>query len=122
MRGGNPVVLMIEDNENAVMLHQRALARHGYVMHSAGTLAAARQKLQNGGPVDMVLLDIGLPDGDGLTFLPELRTLTGAPVMVVSGRRGKDAATRGLQCGADAWLQKPYKLDVLCARVGALLR
>ena len=91
-------------------------------MYAARTIAETRQWLKESGPVDAVLMDMDLPDGNGLDFLPELNVLTGgAPVLVLSGWRAGEAAGRALERGAAGYMKKPYRMDELCHRMDALL-
>lgn len=86
------------------------------------SIAHARQLLQEEA-CDLILLDLNLPDGDGLAFLDALRRASDArPVLVLSARDGMESRVRGLDLGADDYLTKPFALDELMARCRALLR
>jgi DNA-binding response OmpR family regulator len=119
-------VLIVEDHE----LTRRFLADHlcadGYEPLQAGTIAQARALIRDRAPA-LAVLDLQLPDGDGLDLLAELRDPqgggeSGLPVLVLSGRSGELHRIRGLRRGADDYLAKPYAYAELLARVEALLR
>jgi len=73
-------------------------------------------------PFDLVLLDIGLPDGDGFTVLEEIRRSSNVPVVMLTARDGTDEKVRGLQLGADDYVTKPFNHRELIERVRAVLR
>jgi DNA-binding response OmpR family regulator len=121
-----PTVLIVEDHA----LSRRFLADHlhadGYAPLQAGTLAQARSLLRDHVP-SLAVLDLQLPDGDGLELLAELRDPAGdgdcaLPVLVLSGRASELHRIRGLRRGADDYLPKPFAYAELLARVEALLR
>lgn len=109
------VVLLIEDDENVNAANRQLLEREGYAVRVARGIAEARGLA--GERATLAILDIDLPDGDGLSFLPELCGLTGG-VLVLSGNKG--AAASALQGGARDFISKPYRLDELCRKVKAL--
>ena len=115
MLNQKPVVLLIEDDENVNAANRQILEREGYEVRVARSIAEARRLA--GGRTELAILDIDLPDGSGLSFLPELCALTGG-VLVLSGNRG--AAVSAVQSGARGFIGKPYRLDDLCRKVKAL--
>jgi DNA-binding response OmpR family regulator len=121
-----PTVLIVEDHA----LTRRFLADHlcadGYEPMQAATIAQARALIRDGAPA-LAVLDLQLPDGDGLDLISELREPGGEgesalPVIVLSGRAGELHRIRGLRRGADDYLAKPYAYAELLARIEALLR
>lgn len=116
-----PLVLMVEDNLDVLRLNKKYLTKSGFDTVSATTLAETRKILKTRMP-DIVILDILLPDGNGLTFLPELKALCDAPVLFCSSQGEDNDMIRGLNAGGDDYIPKPYNVDVLTARVEALLR
>jgi two-component system, OmpR family, KDP operon response regulator KdpE len=118
-------VLLVEDDKELRATLRAALEVEGYRLHAAASLADARALLANAckrGGVDLVLLDLGLPDGDGESFLATLRQQRGTPVIVISARHGEDAKIRLLDAGADDYLVKPFSLAELLARMRVALR
>jgi DNA-binding response OmpR family regulator len=112
---------MVEDNADVLRLNGKWLAEAGFDTRSAVTLAEAQRILESASP-DIVVLDILLPDGDGLAFLPKLRRLCDAPVLFCSSRNEDRDVLRGLEAGGDDYIPKPYNVDILVARVNAMWR
>lgn len=116
-----PLVLMIEDNADVLRLNGKWLASAGFDTVSAETLAEARALSETSSP-DIVILDILLPDGNGLDFLTECKAYWGAPVLFCSSRNEDRDVLRGLEAGGDDYIPKPYNVDILTARVKAMWR
>jgi len=117
------LILLVEDNEQIMDGNCRMLERHGYETISALTLEGARALTVDRRP-DAIVLDIMLPDGNGLNFMRELREVekSGVPVLLLTGLATKEDILLGLKSGGDDYLVKPYDFDELLARVEALLR
>lgn len=119
-------VLVVEDDRELRAMLREALAVEGYRVLVAASLADAsaqfRHAVAQGPPVDLVLLDLGLPDGDGADFLVEVRHRHGIPVLVISARDGEGGKVRLLDAGADDYLVKPFVLGELLARMRVALR
>ena len=113
-------VLMIEDDPNILELNVKVLARKGIDAIIANTLAKARTLLY--AQYDLVLLDIELPDGSGLDFTKEIREVSAAPILMLTGKREDEDVVAGLLGGGDDYLTKPYSIDELYARIVALIR
>ena len=116
-----PLVLMVEDNADVLRLNGKWLEAAGFAAAGAETLAGARKILESKSP-DIVVLDILLPDGNGIEFLPEYRTLCDAPVLFCSSRGEDKDILRGLEAGGDDYIPKPYNVEILVARVKAMWR
>jgi DNA-binding response OmpR family regulator len=116
-----PLVLMAEDNTDVLRLNGKWLSGAGFDTVSAKTLAAAREVLRTQSP-DVIVLDILLPDGDGLEFLPKLRVYCDAPVLFCSSRNEDKDVLKGLEAGGDDYIPKPYNVDIFVARVGVMWR
>jgi two-component system KDP operon response regulator KdpE len=114
-------VLIVEDEPALLRALQINLRARGYeVMTStAGSQALAEAARR---PPDAVLLDLGLPDLDGTDVIRQLRSWTGVPVLVLSGRAGSDDKIGALDAGADDYVTKPFSMEELVARLRALLR
>jgi two-component system response regulator MprA len=116
-----PRVLIVEDDEEIASAIARALRREGYEPECTGTVAGARAATRDA-HWDAVLLDLGLPDGDGLEVARELRAAGGTPVLIVTARDEVRSRVEGLDAGADDYLVKPFDRAELLARLRALLR
>jgi DNA-binding response OmpR family regulator len=115
-------LLLVEDNEDIQEMNQRLLERRGYTVRLAMNLAEARALIKKSLP-DLILLDIMLPDGNGLDFLKELRKENrGIPVLLLTALDETDDELIGLQAGGDDYIAKPYKNELLLARIETLLR
>ncbi|MEZ5565993.1 MAG: response regulator [Gammaproteobacteria bacterium] len=113
-------LLLVEDDLNLGRALHKLLQRQ-YRVHWLRTLAAARSHMEQGN-YDLLLLDLGLPDGDGVDWLKSLRA-SGCqiPVLILSARDRLDDRVRGLDTGADDYLVKPFRPDELLARIRVLL-
>lgn len=115
-------ILIVEDNVELAGLISRGLAASGYELDVVNTLGDARLALAGVGYVALIL-DLGLPDGDGMTLLRELRAKAEPiPVLILTARSGLDDRVAGLKNGADDYLVKPFAIEELVARLQAILR
>ncbi len=115
-------ILIVEDERRVGQFVEKALAEQNYLPRLVGSCAAARDALAES-PYDAVILDLGLPDGDGLDLLREWRQSGfNEPVLVLSARDAVGDRIRGLNLGADDYLAKPFSVDEVVARVRSLLR
>jgi DNA-binding response OmpR family regulator len=115
-------LLLVEDNERFAALLKQGLTAAGFVVDVLGTAEDASEALRTG-RFEIIVLDLGLPDRDGLEILAELRRRADAtPVLILTARGGLQDRVTGLQRGADDYLVKPFALEELVARLQALLR
>ena len=115
-------LLIVEDNEELAELLARGLDAAGYQADCLSTVEEATQALRSTSYAAMIL-DLGLPDGDGLTLLRALRQRNNPlPVLVLTARDGLQDRVTGLRSGADDYLAKPFALEELVARLEAILR
>jgi two-component system KDP operon response regulator KdpE len=114
-------VLIVEDEPALLRALRIDLRARGYEVLTAATGqdALAQAAAQ---PPDAVLLDLGLPDGDGTTVIARLRTWSRVPVIVLSGRTSAQDKIGALDAGADDYVTKPFSMDELLARLRATLR
>jgi two-component system KDP operon response regulator KdpE len=114
-------ILVVEDDQKMVRIFTRALETEGYRLLDASDGAQALLSVRTRNP-DLVLLDLGLPDVDGLALLPQLRSSTTSPIIVVSTREQESAKVKALDAGANDYLTKPFSVPELLARVRVALR
>jgi two-component system, OmpR family, KDP operon response regulator KdpE len=117
--------LLVEDDRDLRSTLREALAIEGYEVTACASLADARAVVAHAlghGGLDIVLLDLGLPDGEGEALLVELRRTQGTPVIVVSARPDDENKIRLLDAGADDYLVKPFGIAELLARMRVALR
>lgn len=114
-------ILVIEDDRMLAEGLRRALTDAGQTADACCTLAEAADKL-NTGSYDLLLLDVNLPDGNGLDFLTKLRRTSRIPVILLTANDMETDIVTGLEAGADDYITKPFSLAVLRARVAARLR
>lgn len=114
-------ILSVDDDENLQIVIGQYLESDGYNVIRAGNVASALQQAENHKP-DVVLLDLVLPDGEGLVLIPQLRSKTGAGIIVVSGKSDTTEKIVCLEMGADDYITKPFEMRELSARIKAVLR
>ena len=114
-------ILTIEDESNIRRFVKLALETEGYEVFEADGLKRGLIEAGTRRP-DLVVLDLGLPDGDGLDFITDLRNWSDIPVIVLSARNSEHDKISALDAGADDYLEKPFGAGELLARVRAQLR
>jgi len=115
-------LLLVEDEVEIQGFLQRSLEEAGYEVEVAPNARTAEQ-LAIGGQFDILIVDLGLPDRDGISLILQLRDLgMRAPVLILSARRSVDDRVRGLEQGGDDYLTKPFALAELLARLRNLLK
>jgi len=119
--GHRPLIGLIEDEADLVAMSRACLERDGFRVVEAldarsGLAVMGRES------VDLIVLDLGLPDGNGLDLLRTLRSTSNVPVIIVTGRSEETDRVVGLELGADDYLVKPFSQRELAARIRAVLR
>jgi two-component system, OmpR family, KDP operon response regulator KdpE len=114
-------VLVIEDDQAIRSMLQSTLTVEGFEVRTAVSVGEARALLRHA-PPDLVLLDLGLPDGDGSELVREARQQRGIPVLVVSARHQESEKVKLLDAGADDYLTKPFSVGELLARIRVAMR
>lgn len=112
-------ILLVEDDDRVVAALTPALRRANLLVDRAATAAEALTKLDG---ADMVLLDMGLPDRDGISLCGQIRERSDVPIIAVTARREEAAVVSALRAGVDDYVTKPYRLPELMARMHAVMR
>ena len=113
--------ILVVDDEPAILRTIRAiLSRHGFVVETAETAQEALEHAER--HPDLIVLDLGLPDRDGIEVIRDIRERSNTPIVVLSAREDETQKVRALDMGADDYLTKPFGADELLARVRVALR
>lgn len=116
------LILLVEDDHSIAHALQLALHKQGYSVNTVGTGKAALLAIETE-PPDLAILDLGLPDMDGLAVLRQLRSRNvDLPVLLLTARAGLDDKVAGLDSGADDYLAKPFEMSELFARLRVMER
>lgn len=114
-------VLVVDDEESILRFLRPALEANGYEMRSVGTVAGALKEIAASAP-DVVVLDLGLPDGDGKDVIRRVREWSDVPIIVLSARDREIEKIESLDLGADDFVNKPFGVGELMARIRTSLR
>jgi two-component system, OmpR family, KDP operon response regulator KdpE len=114
-------VLVVEDDREIRALMQSSLSVEGFEVQTAVSLSEASAMLHHS-PPDVVVLDLGLPDGDGVDLVRDVRKRLALPIIVVSARHQEEQKIKLLDAGADDYLTKPFSVAELLARIRVALR
>ena len=114
-------LLLVEDNPHIMKINHTALMMEGYRILEATTVSECLELLQKE-EVDLILLDIMLPDGNGIELCTEIKTRYEVPILFLSALGENKDIIAALRAGGDDYLSKPYDIEVLIARVEARLR
>ena len=114
-------VLIVEDEQNIKNFMSTILAANGFDTLMAGSAKEALSMISSHCP-DLIILDLGLPDMDGMEVLKQVRAWSSVPVIVVSARTHEGDKVAALDLGADDYIEKPFGTSELLARIRAMLR
>jgi two-component system response regulator RegX3 len=117
----SPRILVVEDERAISEPLAESLAREGFAVDVAATVADAQEALRRGEP-DLLLLDVMLPDGDGRDLCREVRRGSDVPIVMLTARGEEIDRVVGLELGADDYVVKPFSARELAARIRAILR
>lgn len=117
----NASIIIIEDEKNICSFIENVLTPQNYQITAAGTGAEGLRLITALNP-DLILLDLGLPDMDGLDLISEVRTWSPVPIIVISARTLERSKVAALDMGADDYLTKPFGTNELLARIRTALR
>ncbi len=115
------IILSVDDDENLQTVVGHYLESNGYNVITANSVKEAIEKIDIT-KADVILLDLTLPDGEGLTLIPQFRGKTNAPIIIVSGKTDTTEKIVCLEMGADDYLTKPFEMRELSARITAVMR
>lgn len=114
-------IAVIEDSEEVLKLLSDGLTDAGYTVHTYTCATEFEQAVQAPAP-ELYIVDLGLPDKDGLNLVSQLSSSSDAAILVISGRASLQDKIVGLELGADDYLSKPFEMAEVVARVRALIR
>ena len=114
-------VLVVEDDREIRAMMQSSLSVEGFEVQTAVSLSEASAMVRHA-PPDVLVLDLGLPDGDGIELVHEVRKQHSLPILIVSARHQEAQKIRLLDAGADDYLTKPFSVGELLARIRVTLR
>jgi DNA-binding response OmpR family regulator len=114
-------LLLVEDDSTLQLLNAEFLKHSGYSVKQAYTLAEAWEIINNKPPRG-IILDVQLPDGNGIEFMKELRKKSGVPVLILTSMASVDNVIDGLNAGSDYYVTKPYDRSVFMLSIEAMLR
>ena len=116
-------LLLLEDDLSLIDALKYSLEKNGFELDVARSVTEARKYLSAGHGYDLLLLDVTLPDGTGFMICEERRALNDmTPIIFLTAADEETSIIRGLDCGGDDYITKPFKLGELCSRIRALLR
>ncbi|HSD73461.1 MAG TPA: response regulator transcription factor [Steroidobacteraceae bacterium] len=121
MSVAHPRVLVIDDEPQIRRLLRISLTAQGFEILEAATAREAVEQVANAAPA-VIVLDLGLPDRDGQELIPDLRAITGAPIIVLSVRADEREKVGALNAGANDYVVKPFGMPEFVARLRAALR
>ena len=119
--GGGPIVILVEDDPQIRHFLRTTLPNHGYRLYEASTGAEGLREAETR-TLDIIILDLGLPDLDGLEVIRRLREWTTVPIVVLSARGQERDKVAALDAGADDYVSKPFGIAELLARMRVALR
>ena len=114
-------ILVVDDEPQIQRFLKPALAAAGFDVETAATAAEAKRLAATRAP-DLIVLDLGLPDGDGKTVIQTVRAFSGVPIIVLSARDQEIEKIAALDLGADDYVEKPFSIGELLARIRVALR
>ncbi|MDZ7378511.1 MAG: response regulator transcription factor [candidate division KSB1 bacterium] len=113
-------ILIVDDDPKLIDLLRLALEREGFAVVSA-TNGLQGERVFRANPVDLVILDVMMPQRDGFELLGDLRAISNVPIIMLTARSETDDVVKGLELGADDYIHKPFNLKEVIARVNAAL-
>ena len=121
MKEGKPLIMVVEDDRPVMSLLTNTLKMNNYQYISAVNGNTALMEAASRDP-DIILMDLGLPDVDGIEIIEKIRSWSNSPIIVISARDEDKDKIKALDAGADDYLTKPFSVDELLARLRAVIR
>ena len=121
MASAQITALVVDDNPHILSLEREILEREGFMVLQASNGEDALEIIA-ANPLSLVLLDVTLPNMDGLTVCQQVRKFSQVPIFVLTGRPSEEGRVRALELGADDYVPKPFSVKELVVRVRAVLR
>ena len=121
MASAKNTALVVDDNPHILSLEREILEREGFMVLQASNGEDALDIIA-ANPLSLVLLDVTLPNMDGLTVCQQVRKFSQVPIFVLTGRPSEEGRVRALELGADDYVTKPFSVKELVVRVRAVLR
>ena len=121
MASAKITALVVDDNPHILSLEREILEREGFMVLQASNGEDALDIIA-ANPLSLVLLDVTLPNMDGLTVCQQVRKFSQVPIFVLTGRPSEEGRVRALELGADDYVPKPFSVKELVVRVRAVLR
>lgn len=118
----DPHLLLVDDEPQLVRVLQPSLEAAGYAVSPVATGGDALKALMGSSPYDVIILDLGLPDIDGKEVIERVRRISSVPIVVLSARDAEQEKIEALDCGANDFVNKPFNMGELMARLRAVLR
>ncbi len=115
-------ILLIDDDEEIREVVSVLLSSEGYRVHTQSSGSDGIRFLEKEGPVDLIILDVMMPDLNGYEVCKKIRTFSNVPILFLTAKGGESDLVEGYHSGGDDYVQKPFSYTELIARVGALLR
>jgi DNA-binding response OmpR family regulator len=115
------LILLVEDNEKLQAMNKVMLEKRGFAVKTTYTLSEAKAFLSQIKP-DAIVLDRGMPDGDGADFLVNLRKTSRIPVLMLTGYNQRDEVKAGYNSGCDDYITKPFDFDILVMKLNTLIK
>ncbi len=114
-------VMVLDDDHNVRLMIERMLAHQGYSVSFASTIAEFDQK-KDAEPIDLYIVDLALPDGDGMEAIRSIRRDSSSGIIILSAQDNENIRVAGLEVGADDYVSKPFRPRELAARIKAVVR
>ncbi len=118
----NKIVLMVEDDINLLKMNTELLKRHGYTVHSAKNVKQAKMFINDLDRIDIAILDVVLPDGNGFDLATTVKNRISCPILMLTSKNSHEDIVEGMISDADMYITKPFVITDLMARIEGLIK